>query len=187
MARWGRVDYRQWVKFRDRLEKLEAVDIPKFQEDSVRELADRLLRKAKRKTPTGKKPRFDGIKTVKVKGTKRSRTFMTAKWTAYQQYWAGYVGGELKRNWKIGNVVKNGTVFEVEVFNQTPYASYVEFGHRQTPGRYVPALGKILKRGWVTGKFMLTISEKELQKDADKIVERKLEALLKEAFNGNGQ
>ena len=27
------------------------------------------------------------------------------------------------------------------------YASYVEYGHRQEPGRYVPALGKRLKNG----------------------------------------
>lgn len=187
MARWGRVDYRQWVKFRDRLEKLQSADIPKFQEDMVQELANRLWRKVIKRTPVGKKPKFEGSKTVKVKGARRSRTFMSAKWERYQQYWAGYVGGELKRNWKIGNVVKNGAVFHVEVFNQTPYASHVEFGHRQTPGRFVPALGKRLKKGWVTGKFMLTISEKELQKDADKIVERKLDALLKEVFNGNGQ
>lgn len=29
------------------------------------------------------------------------------------------------------------------------YAPYVEFGHHQTPGRYVPAIGKRLKASWV--------------------------------------
>lgn len=29
------------------------------------------------------------------------------------------------------------------------YGKYLEFGHRQTPGRYVPAIGKRLKADWV--------------------------------------
>lgn len=32
------------------------------------------------------------------------------------------------------------------------YAPYVELGHHQQPGRYVPAIGKRLKASWVPGK-----------------------------------
>lgn len=32
------------------------------------------------------------------------------------------------------------------------YAPYVEFGHHQQPGRYVPAIGKRLKASYVPGK-----------------------------------
>ena len=32
------------------------------------------------------------------------------------------------------------------------YAPYVELGHHQQPGRYVPAIGKRLVRSWVPGK-----------------------------------
>ena len=35
------------------------------------------------------------------------------------------------------------------------YAPYVELGHRQQPGRYVPAIGKRLVRSWVPGKPFL--------------------------------
>lgn len=35
------------------------------------------------------------------------------------------------------------------------YARHVEFGHRQQPGRYVPAIGKRLKRSWVPGQAYL--------------------------------
>ena len=35
------------------------------------------------------------------------------------------------------------------------YASYVERGHRQTPGRYVPAIGKRLKASWVPGQWFM--------------------------------
>ena len=32
------------------------------------------------------------------------------------------------------------------------YAPHVEYGHRQTPGRYVPAIGKRLKASYVPGQ-----------------------------------
>ena len=35
------------------------------------------------------------------------------------------------------------------------YAPYVELGHHQTPGRYVPAIKKRLKASWVPGKPFL--------------------------------
>lgn len=58
--------------------------------------------------------------------------------------------------------------------------SYVEYGHRQRPGRFVPQLGKKLKKGWVQGHFMLTISTKEINEDLESIINRKLKAIFKE-------
>ena len=78
--------------------------------------------------------------------------------------------------WTVGEVQKVDGGYQVEVFNPTEYTSYVEFGHR-TPG------GK----GWVKGRFMLTLSEQELEAMAPKILERKLQAFLKQAVNGGGQ
>ncbi len=48
---------------------------------------------------------------------------------------------------------------------------YVEYGHRTRN-----------HKGWVEGKFMLTISEKELKAQLPKIIERKLIELLSEVF-----
>ena len=87
--------------------------------------------------------------------------------------------GLLRRNWTVSDMRKNGSNYEIEVSNSTEYASYVEYGHRQTPGRYVPAIGKRLKKSWVKGKFMLTISEDELRKEAPAVIERKISAWLK--------
>ena len=87
--------------------------------------------------------------------------------------------GNLRRNWTVSDVRKNGENYEIEVSNSTEYASYVEFGHRQTPGRFVPAIGKRLKKSWVKGKFMLTISENELQKQAPAVIEKKITEWLK--------
>ena len=87
--------------------------------------------------------------------------------------------GNLRRNWTVSDVRKNGGNYEIEVSNSTEYASYVEFGHRQTPGRFVPAIGKRLKKSWVKGKFMLTVSESELQKQAPAVIEKKITEWLK--------
>ena len=95
-------------------------------------------------------------------------------------------GGNLRRNWTIGQVFKNGNIYSVEVINPTHYASYVEYGHRQTPGRFVPVLGKKLKRAWVPGRFMLTISENEIKENMDAILEKKLDSILKKVF-GNAK
>ena len=87
--------------------------------------------------------------------------------------------GNLRRNWAVSDVRKNGGNYEIEVSNSTEYASYVEFGHRQTPGRFVPTIGKRLKKSWVKGKFMLTISEDELKRQAPAVIEKKITEWLK--------
>lgn len=74
--------------------------------------------------------------------------------------------------------MRRGNSFEIEVFNSAEYASYVEYGHRQTQGRYVPALGKRLKNGWVKGRFMLTVSEEEMRVQAPAVIEKRLAEYL---------
>ena len=59
------------------------------------------------------------------------------------------------------------------------YAPYVEYGHRQTPGRYVPAIGKRLVKSWVEGQHFLKISEDELQGIAPQILQTLLDNFLR--------
>ena len=95
--------------------------------------------------------------------------------------------GTLRRGWdaSIGaKAVNTGGGYTVTITNNVEYASYVEFGHRQTPGRYVPAIGKSLKKSWVSGQFFLTKAELELEKELPKIIEKKLEAWIKEVLGG---
>ena len=80
------------------------------------------------------------------------------------------------------NVTEADGKFTIEIVNPVEYASYVEFGHRQEPGRYVPAIGKRLKKSWVEGKFMLTIASQEVQESAPEVLEKKLKRKLGEAF-----
>lgn len=92
---------------------------------------------------------------------------------------SGKKGGTLRRGWTAGNqqnargmkVVRSGNVYVIEIVNPVEYAPYVEYGHRTIGGR-----------GWVEGRFMLTISAKEIQADAPRILEQKLKRKLEECF-----
>lgn len=89
--------------------------------------------------------------------------------------------GALKNNW-VSNIIKEGNIYKIEVINPLEYAEFVEFGHRQQPGRYVKAIGKRLKKSWVQGKFMLTLTERDLQRNLDEIIRGKVDAFIMEAL-----
>ena len=87
--------------------------------------------------------------------------------------------GQLKNSWTVEKVIKEGTTYKVTIINSMNYAAYVEFGHRQEVGRYVPAIKKRLVKPWVKGKFMLTISEHELEGQMENIIAKRIENWLK--------
>ncbi len=89
--------------------------------------------------------------------------------------------GNLRNLWGVAKdikVKKTGNNYEVTIENSASYASYVEYGHRQTPGRYVPEIGKRLVKDWVEGQFMLTLSEHELRGQLSGIIKRKMDTWL---------
>lgn len=63
--------------------------------------------------------------------------------------------GDLRRNWQLKGPYFSNTDILVEVRNNKYYASFVEYGHRQKVGQYVPAIGKRLKASWVPGQHFL--------------------------------
>lgn len=128
----GSFDFRQIEGLKRQIEQMER-NRDAFCRDCAKELAARLLRKVRQRTPVD--------------------------------------SGELRRNWTIGEIRKNGEHYEVEIINPTEYCSYVEYGHRTAN-----------HTGWVPGHFMLAISERELQTAAPAIIERKLRAWLKGAM-----
>ena len=80
-------------------------------------------------------------------------------------------GGTLRRNWTVQEVVKEGNVYRIDIVNPMEYSSYVEYGHRTRD-----------HKGWVQGRFMLTVSEQEIQSLAPKLLEARLEKYLREAM-----
>lgn len=199
MGSLGSADFKELKEFQKKLQQLED-DRAEFCERCSKALAGRLLAMVIKRTPVGKKPKFDdlfeGEKVDKVTGESgKTKTFLTAKGAQYEKYWDGYIGGTLRRNWTGGKntgaatyanslpVYKNGDNYTIVVSNPTKYASYVEFGHRQTPGKYVPAIGKRLKASWVNGKYMLTLSEKDLESMTPAILEKELNKFFAEVFD----
>lgn len=184
--RWGRADFQALKDLEQRLAKLEQTDFDRFCRETANEIANLLIAKVKKRTPVGVVPDdiYDNKKTkVTVTGASgKKRKFLSREAAIYQQYWAGYTGGNLRRSWTILPIEKQGNAYIVTLVNNAEYASYVEFGHRQQRGRYVPALGKSLKKGWVKGRFMLTVSEEELEAQLPSLLEQKLRVLLKGVF-----
>ncbi len=126
-------------------------------------LAQLFLREVKKRTPVGAKPDADDEALA---------------------YWEGYQGGTLRRRWLIRGVQKKGDTWTATVINPMKYASYVEYGHRQRPGRFVPQLGKRLKRSWVDGQFMMKLSAEEIEKEGSAYIRREFETYLRRHWNG---
>ena len=83
------------------------------------------------------------------------------------------VTGNLRRGWTVGEIRHEGNDYIIDITNPVEYATYVEYGHRTRN-----------HRGWVTGKFMMTISEQELQRIAPRVLENKIRDFLGGVFNG---
>ena len=155
MANGCKVDFSDLQKFRENLEKsLSGDQLELFIESCAKELAARLLAKVIKRTPVGQYPAGSGKKG----GTLRRG------WTGEKSQPASTYVGSLK-------VTRAGGAYTIEIVNPVEYASYVEYGHRTRN-----------HKGWVEGKFMLTISEEEIRKSAPNILEKKLEKYLKECF-----
>lgn len=162
-----KVDVRQLERLQKQIEKAATVDIDVFCEDCAKELAARLLRKVIKRTPVG-----DYSDTYELEDDEEAKFLVES----------GKVGGTLRRGWSMKQLHHFDDTYVIEIINPVEYASYVEYGHRQTPGRYVPAIDAKLKVSWVKGQFMLTTSEKEISNIAPKFLETRLNQLLKECF-----
>lgn len=183
MGRNGSVDTSEIEQLMKSIEGMKEAT-PEFLMQCTNELGQRLLRKVIRRTPVGKKPTFKGEKTVKVEGKSgKSKTFLTKEGAAYENmiktYWSGYSGGHLRRSWRVTSVEGAGYNYTITVENPLDYASYVEHGHRQTPGRFIPALGKKAVVSWVKGRHMLSESVNEIEESKYKIVDRSVQEFMK--------
>lgn len=82
--------------------------------------------------------------------------------------------GILRRSWQLGDTYKNGDDYFIELFTDEDYGQHVEFGHKTG-----------LKSGnsgtaFVKGKFMLTLSIKELENEMPRLVKKFYNKLFEE-------
>jgi hypothetical protein len=184
MAKMGKFSAADLKKLQKKLNKLQKAEIEKFIEACAKELAARLLSKVIHRTPVG-----DYSKKITVVAKKDSKNHKKGDTYTKTINPSGKMGGTLRRGWTSNShkeaetggkgstaaqyaesltINHVGDIFEIEVVNPVEYASYVEYGHR-TPNH----------KGWVQGRFMLTISEQEVQEIAPNVLEAKVAKFLK--------
>lgn len=148
MGRMGKFNFRELKDFEQKLKSMKDPDV--FVESCAKELAARLLAKVIKRTPVGDYPKSSGKKG----GTLRRG------WTGEKRASASAYVDSL-------TVHHSGDTYVIEIVNPVEYASYVEYGHRTAN-----------HKGWVSGVFMMTISEQELQEIAPKVLERKVKKYM---------
>lgn len=168
MARWGNCDFKQLQRLQEKLDRLQGGDAIAFCEACAKELAARLLAKVIRRTPVGQYESGSG----KTGGTLRRGWTSKSHREAELATTFNATNTSAKAYVNSLSISKNGDTYQIEIINPVEYAHYVEFGHRTRN-----------HQGWVPGRFMLTISEKELESQAPKVLERKLMQYLGEIFN----
>ena len=153
-----KANFKDLQNFQNNMKKLNEQKQREFSEAALKEMAARLLQKVQLRTPVGNYSGKDytGVDGRHIKGHKV----------------LGKNGGTLRRGWSVGQVVREGDGYTIEIINPTEYAPYVEFGHRTAD-----------HKGWVAGYFMLTISEQELQQDAPRILLNKMKTFMGGVFN----
>ena len=186
MAGIGNMDLSELKKLQKKLNQLEETQINEFCESCAKELAARLLAKVIKRTPVG-----DYSKEITVVAKKDGKKHKKGEEYTKKINPSGKKGGTLRRGWtaKGGSgseglntrsasqfvdtlrVNHFGDTYVIEIVNPVEYASYVEFGHR-----------KVNNKGWVPGKFMMTISEQEIKAIAPKLLEARLNQFLGGAF-----
>lgn len=85
------------------------------------------------------------------------------------------VTGFMRKSWGTTPAIKTADGVTKTLENSADYSSYVNYGHGQEVGRYVPAIGKKLVKPWVPGQFML---EKAISK-AEKTMRQEFEKEVK--------
>lgn len=195
---FGSVDFSGFEQLRKQIEKLsKPEEIRKFNVSIVKELAARHLRQLILLTPVSETTYSDvldedGVVVTYKKGKKKgqakkevSHTGGTLRrgWTAKTQEEAQNKQTDIQGFLNTIQVIKEGSNYKITLLNPVEYASYVNNGHRQTVGRYVPAIGAKLKNSWVDGQFFVEIAEEELKRNADKIMKKRMMEYLGKCFS----
>lgn len=155
------IDFSGFDELNERLTKLRDVQSMRaVKKRTLLRLGQVYLREAKRNTPVG----------VFQEVERNGKIYRTES-------------EHMRRSWSAGRVQFEGAVGKVGVFNSASYASYVNDGHRQTPGRYVPILGKRLVKGFVDGLNMAEKAAAATEKSAKTVMEDAIKKHLEQWSN----
>lgn len=159
-------DFKALEAFEKALKTYQKVNVPDMIDYIIKQISGRFLKRVVDRTPVEENQKYkyyarDGsIQTKDIKG------------------------GNLRRGWTAGTdtnpeayanslpVQRSGKQYEMTLTNSVEYAEYVEFGHKQTPGRFVRFIGPekdgvrqgtYLKNAEVPGQHMMKDSYEEIE------------------------
>ncbi len=159
--KYGKADLGGLKQLQKKLNAVTQADLDAFLTACAKELAARLLRDVIRNTPVGQYPKGSG----KTGGTLRRG------WTAksYGEAAAGHGSGISSVDDFLDGITitHEGNVYRIEIVNPVEYASYVEYGHRTRN-----------HKGWVRGRFMLTLAEDHIQQISEALLAKRLKEFL---------
>lgn len=183
MGRTGKFTASDLKKLQRQLNKIQAEQADAFMESCAKELAARLLAKVIKRTPVG-----DYSKEIKVTAKRDSKKHKKGEVYSKRVNPSGKMGGTLRRGWTSQSpgsgsqgmqtggakayadslpIRRHGDFLVIEIVNPVEYTSYVEYGHRTAS-----------HSDWVPGRFMLTMSEQEIQEIAPKMLEARIKQFL---------
>lgn len=178
MASMGGFNLSELKKLQKNLNKIEESQVNEFIETCAKELTARLLAKVVKNTPVG-----DYSKEIQVTAKRDSKHHKKGDVYTKRVNPSGKRGGTLRRGWT-GEKRQSASAYAdsltvhhfddtyvIEIINPVEYAFYVEYGHRTAN-----------HKGWVQGKFMMTIAEQEINQIAPKVLENKIKKFLGGAF-----
>lgn len=193
------IDFSGFIALRRQIERLNNVRFKrKCMETCAKQLANVYLGEAIKNTPVGGAKEFGvtekaygqiqamevGAKKFRIAKSRNYRSTRAVKRiknsrTKGKQYLVMTASEHMRRSWDADDLQKKGNVYSVKIFNSASYASYVNDGHRQTPGRYVSAIGKRLVRNWVDGLFIAEKAERKVKKMSGKVLSQIIDRYLK--------
>jgi hypothetical protein len=97
-------------------------------------------------------------------------------------------------------IIRKADGFEVTLINRALYATWVNDGHKQRPGRFIPGYwignhfrydptaneGMVLRKPWVQGKFFVenSILKVENSRAIERIIQKELQKWFRWCING---
>ena len=193
--------------FEDLRRQIEELNSPQEKQACMEECAESLaqvyLAEAIKKTPIGGAKEFEvtekayeRIRAIEVgaKGFQKAKArshanahavkrIKKSRKSGKKQYLVLTASEHMRRSWGADAMKKQGHTYSVKVFNSASYASYVNDGHRQRPGRFVPAIGKRLVRSWVPGQHMAEQAEQKTRRSSKRLLSQIITAYLERGLH----
>lgn len=120
--------------------------------DGVKQLGATYIASAKRNTPV----KGNQVREIERKDGKKERIVSSSE--------------HMRRAWAVSTPEKTSDGYRVKVYNTASYATYVDVGHRQQVGRYVPILGRRLVKSFVDGLHITDKAKKAVRRTEKNIL-----------------